>query len=118
MKYRISKKFAFSASHALTLLPKEHKCHRLHGHNYTVEVVLEVEKLDSLGMVRDFAELDGLKYYIDKTFDHRHLNEIFGSYTTSEKLAEHFYQWCKERWPETKIVRVSETDKTYAECSE
>jgi len=34
---------------------------------------------------------------------------------TSEVLAQHFYNWCKSRLPETVAVRVSETPKTWAE---
>ncbi|MBC7740342.1 MAG: 6-carboxytetrahydropterin synthase, partial [Candidatus Saccharibacteria bacterium] len=34
---------------------------------------------------------------------------------TSEVLAQHFYDWCKSRLPETVAVRVSETPKTWAE---
>jgi len=38
--------FSFEASHRLSLLPETHKCSRLHGHHYVVEVVLESEELD------------------------------------------------------------------------
>jgi len=34
---------------------------------------------------------------------------------TAECLAKHFYDWCKDRLPETSAVRVSETTKTWAE---
>jgi 6-pyruvoyltetrahydropterin/6-carboxytetrahydropterin synthase len=63
--YRISKQFSFETSHRLSLLPETHKCSRLHGHHYVVEVVLESEELDRYGFVRDYGELRPLKDFID-----------------------------------------------------
>ncbi|WP_137133525.1 6-carboxytetrahydropterin synthase QueD [Rhizobium sp. FKY42] len=114
--FRITKEFHFSASHRLDHLPEDHQCHRLHGHNYIVVVELAVETLNADGFVRDYHDLKALKTYIDDEFDHRHLNDVLGhGYTTAENLARHFYEWCKERFPETSAVRVSETPKTWAE---
>ena len=114
--FRITKEFHFSASHQLTRLPAEHQCARLHGHNYVVEVELSAVTLNGDGFVRDYHELGPLKHYIDESFDHRHLNDTLGhGQVTAEYLAKHFYDWCKERLPETSAVRVSETPKTWAE---
>ena len=114
--YTISKEYHFSASHILYGLPEDHQCSRLHGHNYVVEVELQSEDLDTNGFVRDYHELDTLKRYIDDKIDHRHLNDVLGkNNTTAEQLAKHFYDWCKERWPEVSAVRVNETPKTSAE---
>jgi 6-pyruvoyltetrahydropterin/6-carboxytetrahydropterin synthase len=116
MMFRITKEFHFSASHQLTSLPPEHQCARLHGHNYIVEVELCSRQLNEHGFVRDYQELAVFKRYIDECFDHRHLNEVLGhDRVTAECLAHHFYDWCKERLPETSAVRVSETAKTWAE---
>ncbi|XKM41370.1 6-carboxytetrahydropterin synthase QueD [Rhizobium ruizarguesonis] len=114
--YRITKEFHLSASHQLDHLPADHQCARLHGHNYIVIVELAAESLNDDGFVRDYHDLSPLKRYIDETFDHRHLNDVFGhSKVTSEFLARHLYDWCKQRFPETSSVRVSETPKTWAE---
>jgi len=114
--YRIAKKFSFSASHQIKKLPPTHKCARLHGHNYGVEVILESAALDEVGFIRDYAELDSLQDYIKEKFDHRHLNDILGdNFTTAEHLARHFYDWCKTQWAETSAVRVSENINTWAE---
>jgi 6-pyruvoyltetrahydropterin/6-carboxytetrahydropterin synthase len=113
--YTITKEYHFSASHRLFGLAEDHPCSRLHGHNYVVEVELQSERLNDAGFVRDYHELDTLKTYIDDKIDHRHLNDIFGDDgTTAEKLAKHFYDWCKEKWPEVSAVRVKETPKTCA----
>ena len=113
--FQISKEFHFSASHQLLQLSADHPCARLHGHNYIVVVELEATKLNAHGFVRDYRELSAFKHYIDDTFDHRHLNDVLDhDMVTAEFLAHHFFTWCRERWPETSAVRVSETPKTWA----
>ena len=114
--YRITKEFAFSASHQLVHMPADHQCARLHGHNYVVVVELAAAELNADGFVRDYHELAPLKAYIDGELDHRHLNDVLGDdMVTAEKLAKHLYDWCAARWPEVTAVKVSETPKTWAE---
>ncbi|MEL7257124.1 MAG: 6-carboxytetrahydropterin synthase QueD [Pseudomonadota bacterium] len=114
--YRITKEFHFSASHQLHGLPDDHQCARLHGHNYIVEIEMQAEALNAHGFVRDYLDLGELKRYIDDNLDHRHLNDILGDdAVTAERMAKHFYDWCKSRWPEVSAARVSETPKTWAE---
>jgi 6-pyruvoyltetrahydropterin/6-carboxytetrahydropterin synthase len=67
--YRVSKSFKFCAAHRLessfTLA-----CQEIHGHNYTVEVILESASLNKDGMVIDFGKIKGVvKPFIDK-LDH------------------------------------------------
>jgi len=114
--FTITKEYHFSASHQLKHLPSDHPCARLHGHNYVVEIILQSFALNADGFVRDYRELDILKNYIDTTFDHRHLNDILGDdNVTAEKIAQHFYDWSKSKWPEVTAARVRETPKTMAE---
>jgi 6-pyruvoyltetrahydropterin/6-carboxytetrahydropterin synthase len=114
--YTIVKRFSFSAAHRIDGLPADHRCSRLHGHNYVVQAILQSSTLDATGFVRDFGELAPLRHLIDEKFDHRCLNEVFGhGMTTSEFMAKWFYDWCKELWPEVIAVRVSETPGTRAE---
>lgn len=114
--YRITKEFHFSASHQLFGLRADHPCARLHGHNYVVVVELASATLDETGFVRDYHDLGALKRYIDEELDHRHLNEVLGDgCVTAERLARHFFDWCRARWPEVTAARVSETPKTWAE---
>lgn len=114
--FTITKQFSFSASHQLLNLPETHQCHRLHGHNYIVEVELQGETLNQYGFIRDYNELGPLKSYIDDELDHRHLNDVFGhDDITAEFLAKTLYDWAKQKWPEVSALRVSETPKTWAE---
>ena len=114
--YTITKEFHFSASHQLFGLPEGHQCARLHGHNYIVVVELRASELNEHGFVRDYLDLAPLKRYIDDELDHRHLNDVLGDdMVTAERMAKHFYDWCRAKWPEVSAVKVSETPKTWAE---
>ncbi|MBX2870337.1 MAG: 6-carboxytetrahydropterin synthase [Acidiferrobacterales bacterium] len=114
--FTIAKEYHFSASHQLVGLGEDHPCARLHGHNYVVIVELRSDALNSHGFVKDYRDLDQLKIYIDEKFDHRHLNDVLGdAFVTAELIAKHFYDWCRNLWPEVVAVRVKETAKTMAE---
>jgi len=133
MTYRISKQFAFSASHILLGLPSDHQCGRLHGHNYTVEIELESETLNESGFVIDYGDLSLVKDWIDSTLDHRHLNDVVGPEVspTSEFVAKWIHEETVQileakslldRGDVTQVppvsvsaVRVYETPKTCAE---
>lgn len=122
--YAISKRFTFSAMHSLPQLPPEHKCHREHGHNYVVEVVLTAESLDKYGMVKDYAHLDGFKDWLAVELDHRNLNHFMdrmGYPSTAECLARVLHAVASglldpgaEAWT-VKTVRVRETENTWAD---
>lgn len=117
--FRIAKRFSFSASHALTAVPEGHKCRRLHGHNYEVEVVCEGD-LDHRGMVVDYHDLAPVRRFIDATVDHRHLNDVLDGEPTAERLAWWLYEALRDELPaeiagRLVAVRVHETPGTWAE---
>lgn len=112
--YKISKQFAFSASHILKGLPENHPCSRLHGHNYIITLHLKSAALNAVGFVRDYRELDKIKKYIDDTLDHRHLNDILPFNPTAENMAKYLFDLFKADIPELYAVEVSETPKTTA----
>jgi 6-pyruvoyltetrahydropterin/6-carboxytetrahydropterin synthase len=115
--YTIGKKFKFSASHVLKGLPEGHKCARLHGHNYEVELVFRAPLLDARGFVVDYGDFHPFKDYIDEKLDHRHLNEALEMDSpTAEKIAEHLFDVALDLdLGEVYAVRVSETPDTWAE---
>lgn len=119
--YRIGKRFAFEAAHHLPGLPDGHKCARLHGHSYTVEVTVATEgALSPPGFVVDFADLSPLGEHLKKTVDHRDLNEVLDVPPTSEHLARLLFDWCVATLvlpPGVVVesVRVRETASTFAE---
>ncbi len=110
--YSINKKFKFSASHIIDGLPEGHKCGRLHGHNYIVELTLQHNALDEVGFVRDFGDLDKFKTWLNDRLDHRHLNDIL-LLTTAETIAEWIYRQWKGIYPELIEVKVWETDNSW-----
>lgn len=126
MPYRCSKKFRFEAAHALTQLPKGHKCHNLHGHGYEVTITLEAPSIPHyeplrMGMVLDFGIIaEWWKTYMEPLLDHRNLNEVpvFEKMPlTAECLAEWIFDKCSRglRGAEVYSVRVQETPTCWAE---
>lgn len=63
----------FEAAHCIPGYPG--KCSRLHGHNWKVEVLVNGNKLNNLGMVIDFRELKEEVNRVISTLDHYYLNE-------------------------------------------
>jgi 6-pyruvoyltetrahydropterin/6-carboxytetrahydropterin synthase len=117
--YSISKQWRFSASHALDHLPESHKCHRLHGHNYTVGVRLKGSLLEADGMLVDYGDLNvDLGLWLADTFDHRHLNDVLDK-PTAERLAKFVYDRALlYDWGHlVTSVLVKETDGTSATYS-
>ncbi|MDR0798169.1 MAG: 6-carboxytetrahydropterin synthase [Dysgonamonadaceae bacterium] len=110
--YKISKQFAFSASHVLNMLDKNHPCARMHGHNYLITVHLQSDTLDEYGFVKDYKSLSIVKKFIDETLDHRHLNDVIPGHPTSENIARFIFNRFKPELPELYAVEVSETPQT------
>lgn len=110
--YTISKEFHFSASHQLFGLSEGHQCGRLHGHNYILTVYLQADSLQSTGFVQDYGELSLIKEWIDKTLDHRHLNDVFEFNTTVENMCRYIYELFKPHYPLISSIEMSETPKT------
>jgi 6-pyruvoyltetrahydropterin/6-carboxytetrahydropterin synthase len=114
MRYTIAKRFDFSASHRLTRLPETHPCGRLHGHNYSITLVLAANELTGEGWVTDYGALDVVAKWIDTFLDHRDLNDALDTdMPTAEYIAKRVY----DHWYTTfrlVAVEVRETDKTWA----
>jgi 6-pyruvoyltetrahydropterin/6-carboxytetrahydropterin synthase len=74
----LRKTFQFEAAHLLPHLPAAHKCRRLHGHSFKVELAVEGDCDPNLGWVIDYVEISrAFKPILDK-LDHFYLNEIPG----------------------------------------
>ena len=111
--YTIKKEFHFSSAHQLTGLPDTHPCSRLHGHNYILTVFLKSDKLNEVGFVQDYRELDTIKKFVDETLDHRNLNDIFPLHnTTVENMCKLLFDMFKKDVPLLFALEMSETPKT------
>ena len=85
---RIFKEFRFEAAHLLPNVPDGHKCKRLHGHSFRVEVHVAGPLHAELGWVRDFADISTAVKPLIARLDHYYLNDIPGlENPTSEVLA-------------------------------
>jgi 6-pyruvoyltetrahydropterin/6-carboxytetrahydropterin synthase len=68
--YSVTVKIEFCYGHRLWNY--EGKCHRLHGHNATVEIEVTDDRLTEQGFVVDFTVLKKeIKGWIDENIDHR-----------------------------------------------
>lgn len=111
----ISKTFDFDAAHFLPNVPKRHKCRRLHGHTYRVEVVLRGVP-DRRGFVVDYAEIAAAWKPIEEMLDHRLLNDIEGLENPStEVLAPWIAHALLDALPLLHAVRVYESSTTWCE---
>jgi 6-pyruvoyltetrahydropterin/6-carboxytetrahydropterin synthase len=82
------KEFSFEAAHRLPAVPADHKCARLHGHSFRVEVHVQGPVGAESGWVMDFADLSEAWQPLHEVLDHRYLNEVPGlENPTSEALA-------------------------------
>jgi 6-pyruvoyltetrahydropterin/6-carboxytetrahydropterin synthase len=73
MAFEISTTRQFSAAHALRLY--DGSLEPVHGHNWRVKVTVSAARLDAIGIVMDFHELERLVDAIIAPLHNRHLNE-------------------------------------------
>ena len=110
MKIELRKTFQFEAAHLLPLLPKAHKCRRLHGHSFKVDIVVAGACDPKLGWLMDYADISAAFKPIWIRLDHRHLNEIPGlENPTSENIAVWIWKRLKPKLPLLTEVAVAET---------
>lgn len=90
-------------------VPEGHKCSRLHGHSFRVEVRVQGEIHDDSGMVIDFAEIKAAFAPLHDAMDHRFFNEADGlANPTSENLARWIWVRLQGQLPLAEVV-VRET---------
>jgi 6-pyruvoyltetrahydropterin/6-carboxytetrahydropterin synthase len=121
--YEVIVEQPFSSAHYLKDYPG--KCANVHGHNYRVQITVQGEELDHLGMLIEFEVIkQAVKKWIDR-FDHGFLNEIppFDTINPSaENLAKFFYDEVENAIRQSSptasasvsYVRVFETEKCSA----
>lgn len=110
MQMELRKTFQFEAAHRLPELPRNHKCRRLHGHSFQVEIVVVGARDPHLGWVMDYADIAAAFRPLWKRLDHRYLNEIPGlENPTSEHIASWIWKRLKPKLPLLSEVVVAET---------
>jgi len=107
---RIYKIFQVEAAHRLPHVPDGHKCARLHGHSFRIELRLCGEPDPVTGWLMDFADLKQAFAPVFDAIDHRYLNDVQGlENPTSERLAEWIWLRLRPSLPLLEEVLVAET---------
>jgi 6-pyruvoyltetrahydropterin/6-carboxytetrahydropterin synthase len=106
----IFKEFSIEAAHWLPNVPAGHKCGRLHGHSFHIELHVSGPVDPKLGWVLDFADIKQAFKGIEDQIDHRCLNEVAGlENPTSENLCRWLWQKIKPELPTLSKIVVKET---------
>lgn len=117
----IGKRFHFDAAHSHPD-PGAGACHRLHGHTYHVEIVLQGDHVQDegpeAGMLVDLGKLgEWWKGVIDERVDHRNLNDVLPPHflpSTIENIAAWILDECAVAYPEVASVKVQEGESQWA----
>jgi len=102
--------FTLEAAHRLPNVPPGHKCARLHGHSFRIELHVAGEVDSHTGWVMDFADVSAAFRPVFEQLDHCYLNDVPGlENPTSENLARWIWSATKPRLPLLRKVVVHET---------
>jgi 6-pyruvoyltetrahydropterin/6-carboxytetrahydropterin synthase len=113
---KITQAFNFEAAHRLPNVGEKHRCHRLHGHSYRVELRLEGAVDPASGFVADFFDIEDAFGPLRETLDHHYLNEIGGlENPTAEVIAVWIFDRIRPKLPQLASVKVFETPDCWAE---
>lgn len=110
MHVELTKSFTFEAAHALPTFPEGHKCRRLHGHSFRVEVRVAGTVPAERGYLIDYGEIKAACEPVQERLDHYCLNEIPGlENPTAENLARYIWDALRPALPQLAAVTVFET---------
>lgn len=106
----IFKIFTLEAAHRLPDVPEGHKCARLHGHSFRIEIHVRGEPDPHTGWVMDFADIKAAFAPLYDQLDHHYLNDIAGlDNPTSENLARWIFEHLQPALPALNKIVVHET---------
>lgn len=105
----IIRTYYLECAHSLPKVPDGHKCKRVHGHNYKIDLAIGGEIDKEKDWILDFAAVDVEWQVVCDLLDHRYLNEIIEN-PTAERIAEFIAKRLRVRLPGLRAVAVWETD--------
>ena len=106
----IFKTFSLECAHRLPNVPPGHKCARVHGHSFRVDLHVRGPVDARLGWVMDFADVKTAYAPLYDQLDHQYLNEVPGlDNPTSENLARWIWDRLRPSLPLLARVVVHET---------
>lgn len=113
MKVTLCKELRFESAHFLPHVPEGHRCGRMHGHSFRVEIAVRGDVDPHTGWLLDYAEIKKSVGPIIDEIDHRVLNDVPGlENPTSEVLAGWLWNRIVDRLPGLVRVTVFETCTT------
>ncbi len=109
----IFKVFTFDAAHWLPRVPEGHKCAKMHGHSFRVEIHLRGKAGSDSGWVKDFAEIAAAFEPLLEQLDHKNLNRIEGlENPTSENLCRWIWVRLKPVLPQLSRIVLQESPES------
>lgn len=134
MKFALTRRYGFSASHRLhSAAFSEEENRRIygkcanpygHGHNYVVEVTVSGPVDEDTGMIVNLADLDEfVRREVLEPFDHVYINEQVAAFRdivpTTENLCRDIFERLR-RFPLARLdrVRIEETSKNSFEIAD
>lgn len=78
MRATIVKEFRFEAAQTLPTAPEGHKCRKMHGHSFKVEIHVTGKVDPAIGWLYDHAEISKAMNPLIELLDHAYVNEIEG----------------------------------------
>jgi 6-pyruvoyltetrahydropterin/6-carboxytetrahydropterin synthase len=109
----ITRRYHFESAHFLPHVPDGHKCKRMHGHNYEIEVTVD-GPVGADGFIMDFWALDEVVAPLLALVDHRTLNDVAGlENPTAENIGAWFLSRLESRG--ATAIRVFETKDCWAD---
>ena len=110
MRARLVKEFRFEAAQTLPNVPGDHKCRKMHGHSFRVEIVIEGEVDPDIGWIYDHARISRAMNPLLEELDHAYLNEIEGlENPTIELMAAWIWKKIESRCPGLCEIVIHET---------
>ena len=111
MQAELVKTFRLEAALSLPNTPAGHKCRRMLGHSYRVDIHIKGPVDPHAGWVMDFGQIKSAVEPILDELDHRCLNEIAGlENSTSEILAKYIWDRIGPHLPGISAITVWESD--------
>ncbi len=110
MNVELIREYRFESAHRLPRVPAGHKCQRLHGHSFKIEITVVGEVDPKTGWFIDYGDLDRIWQPLHDQLDHNFLNEIEGlDNPTSEILAKWIFDAMRKDLPSLSAVTIFET---------
>ena len=110
MNVRLVKTFTFEAAHHLPSFPEGHRCRRMHGHSFKVDVIVQGDIPHGRHYLIDYGDIKAAIDPIHDQIDHHCLNEINGlENPTSEMIAKWLWDKLRPNLPLLAEIVVYET---------